>query len=467
MFNKLFQTDIEYLLRMDKLWENRQKPFPISYDEVMSNEIEFGGVEGSSNTTQVNGSGDALDLKAQKLWTIKECLTVFDESIKQLKSRLNSEKFLVWDKDDESALDFVTAVSNLRSFCFHITRKSKFDVKSMAGNIIPAISSTNSIVGGLIVLQCLNVLRNLIQKHTTKEEADKHLYDSCRHIYLRKVGPSAKNLVAAYELQTPNPKCMICSSSVPEIEVSLNIDETLLISDFVEQIIFGKLHFVCPDIKLDGQSVILWSKDDYEDSSEAEKQRTQQKKLSDFKDKDGNPLVKDNSRLLVDDLLQELKIIITLKDVKIDKNENDGLFYKLVITKEGDPIEENNETKVEANVEQNVSNVDSNFASNGNQKASDKHDVIDIDEESVPQITVDDDEEEEEENSRPAPSEEFELNDTNGTNDVEEVTISDSDNEPVFVDDDSVSIIEVTEKRKLETDNNNETTVIKKHKSEN
>lgn len=442
---------------MDKLWENRQKPFPINYDKVIQNQIEFNSIEGSSRQ-EVNGSGDSgEDLKAQKLWSIKECLNTFDESVKQLKERLNSEKFLVWDKDDESALNFVTAVSNLRSFCFHISRKSKFDVKSMAGNIIPAISSTNSIVGGLIVLQSLNVLRNLIQSQT-KEESDKQLQDICRHIYLRRVGllASAKNLISATPLELPKKDCLICSSTVPEIEISLNINETLLISDFVEQIIIGKLHFVCPDVKLDGQSIILWSKDDYEESSDAEKQRTQQKRLSDFKDKDGNDLIKDKTRLLIDDLLQELKIIVTIKDVKIDKNENEGVFYKMVITREGDnPIDQNNGNTSEPMV------TESSDEKTGSPV---KEVVIETNDQSFQQITVEDDDEIEESipiggirktSSQPLPDPQ------NDDNDVEEVTISDSDNDndsdnPVIIDDDSVDIIEIRDIKRVYSEVNSD-----------
>ncbi|XP_054160910.1 SUMO-activating enzyme subunit 2-like isoform X2 [Oppia nitens] len=351
VFDKLFQTDIEYLLKMDKLWESRRKPFSINYDKVVNNEIQFDSLEATSSTHGLNGSTDKPELKDQILLSIKDCLEVLDTSIKTLKDRLKTENFLVWDKDDEPALDFVTAVSNLRSFCFHISRKSKFDVKSMAGNIIPAISSTNSIVGGLMILQCLNVLRNITKRDSgmAKEEADKELYDSCRHIYLRKVGPSAKNLIASYQLEKPNLNCLVCSSSVPEIEISLRLSETLM-TDFIDQIIYKKLHYVCPDITIDGTSVILYTKEDYDDMDNEARERFEKKYLSDYKD------VSDKTRVSVNDLLQDLQIIITLRDVAIDKNENDGLFYKMVITKEGitkneqtndETIEDSNENKVE------------------------------------------------------------------------------------------------------------------------
>ena len=35
----------------------------------------------------------------------------------------------MWDKDDDLAMDFVTACSNIRCFIFGIQQKSRFDTK--------------------------------------------------------------------------------------------------------------------------------------------------------------------------------------------------------------------------------------------------------------------------------------------------------------------------------------------------
>src|SRR5258706_969722 len=66
---------------------------------------------------------------------------------------------ITFDKDDEDTLDVVTASANLRSIVFGIETRSRFDIKQMAGNIIPAIATTNAIVAGLRVLQSFKVLR--------------------------------------------------------------------------------------------------------------------------------------------------------------------------------------------------------------------------------------------------------------------------------------------------------------------
>jgi ubiquitin-like 1-activating enzyme E1 B len=71
----------------------------------------------------------------------------------------SAEPIITFDKDDEDTLDFVTASANLRSIVFGIETKSRFDIKQMAGNIIPAIATTNAIVAGLCVLEAYKVLR--------------------------------------------------------------------------------------------------------------------------------------------------------------------------------------------------------------------------------------------------------------------------------------------------------------------
>lgn len=84
------------------------------------------------------------------------------QRLQTLKSSSNSdgaEPIITFDKDDEDTLDFVTASANLRSIVFGIDTKSRFDIKQMAGNIIPAIATTNAIVAGLCVLQSFKVLR--------------------------------------------------------------------------------------------------------------------------------------------------------------------------------------------------------------------------------------------------------------------------------------------------------------------
>lgn len=71
---------------------------------------------------------------------------------------------LVFDKDDQLAVEFVTAAANLRAHSFGIPTQSLFEAKGMAGNIIHAIATTNAIIAGLIVLEALKLLTNRSQE---------------------------------------------------------------------------------------------------------------------------------------------------------------------------------------------------------------------------------------------------------------------------------------------------------------
>ena len=66
--------------------------------------------------------------------------------------------YLIWDKDDEASMDFVTPCAMLRAHILGIGQKSRFDVKAMAGSIIPAIASANAIIAELIVFKAFKVL---------------------------------------------------------------------------------------------------------------------------------------------------------------------------------------------------------------------------------------------------------------------------------------------------------------------
>ena len=68
-------------------------------------------------------------------------------------------------------MDFVASCSNVRSHVFGITQKTRFDIKSMAGNIIPAIATTNAVIAGGIVMEALKILDGQIDRCRTVSHA--------------------------------------------------------------------------------------------------------------------------------------------------------------------------------------------------------------------------------------------------------------------------------------------------------
>lgn len=319
LIHKLFNDDIRYLLSMDNLWKERAKPIPLDYVNLIKDDQD----EAQCSTV----SDDNLRLGKQRLWTIKECVDEFSLSVRELQSRMKGGH-LQWDKDDNSALNFVVAASNLRSKCFNIERKSPFDVKSLAGNIVPAISSTNSIIGGLLVLQALRLLRSMPigDEYRKLDDTSRNelIKDAGRTSYLNYTSLARHDLIASYECPQPVPTCLACSrGKTPEVEIHLSMTETTL-ADLVDKIVIGTFHFVCPDLALnDDSGIIIWSKDEAEDDDQAEV--VKKKRLVDL------PHLKPpKTRLLITDLLQDKEIVLVLIDEKIDEEKHKNFFYACI-----------------------------------------------------------------------------------------------------------------------------------------
>ena len=67
----------------------------------------------------------------------------------------NYQDHLVWDKDDDAAMDFVASCSNIRSHVFGISQKTRFDIKSMAGMLWYHLELQVTFLNTLIVMKNL------------------------------------------------------------------------------------------------------------------------------------------------------------------------------------------------------------------------------------------------------------------------------------------------------------------------
>ena len=174
--------------------------------------------------------------------------------------------------------------ANLRMHIFSINMKSRFDIKSMAGNIIPAIATTNAVIAGLIVLEGLKILSGKI--------------DQCRTIFLNKQPNPRKRLLVPCVLDAPNPNCYVCASK-PEVTVQLNVHKVTVLT-LQGKIVKEKLAMVAPDVQIeDGKGTILIS------SEEGETEANNHKKLSEFG-------IRNGSRLQADDFLQDYTLLINI-----------------------------------------------------------------------------------------------------------------------------------------------------------
>lgn len=148
VITKIYDEDVEKSLRLDSLWKNREKPQVLGFESKYKQDL-LQMLQDPKN--------EALLLDDTRDCSILEILYVFWKSIEHLQARLkNKELDILFDKDDEDTLNFVFAAANLRSHVFHIELKTKFDIKQIAGNIIPAIATTNAIISGFSNLTSLS-----------------------------------------------------------------------------------------------------------------------------------------------------------------------------------------------------------------------------------------------------------------------------------------------------------------------
>ena len=150
--------------------------------------------------------------------TGEEWQTLFIESLCQLRAR--SLTTVDFDKDDEPVMNFVASAANLRSLCFGIATKSVFELKAIAGNIIPAISTTNALAATIAVQHLLDYLA---KPNGTEDE--------CNTIYIS----NTDKLTSFERGSAPKPACPVCGTH--RISLAAPLDTTFVncLVDFVKE----------------------------------------------------------------------------------------------------------------------------------------------------------------------------------------------------------------------------------------
>lgn len=287
IFNKVYKYDIERLLGMEEMWTHRPvKPVPLAFEDALNSPSEPSSSSTSASAPTTNGS-NASQLKDQRTLSLSDNVSLFLTSLTSLAVRAAADLTnpLSFDKDDDDALDFVTASSNLRSIVYHIDRKTRFEVKQMAGNIIPAIASTNAIIAGLLVLQAVHALSGQWEK--------------TRFVSLFK--PGSTRLLSSWKPDPPSRGCGVCQDVYIPITVSGLVDVTL--GDVVEKVAKQALDMDEEDLVVyDGTRVL--ADPDFDENLD--------KSLKDVGLREGSILTVTDE----DQLLQVVNIVIALGGVE-------------------------------------------------------------------------------------------------------------------------------------------------------
>jgi len=298
IFHGLFEFEIKKKLDIKLYQTAAKRPTPILLDEL--------DVQSSAVTTK-----DATkSWNDRDLWSIDECASRFISCITRMfateETRANLGNY-EFDKDDEVAMEFVTAAANLRAAVFGIANESLYSCKGIAGNIIPAIATTNAIVAGLQVLEAFKVLRQ-----------DKPIQETCKYTYCNRMWDSRGVLLNPIALSPPNPKCFVCSRQL--LDLAIDVNRTTL-GELVDHVLKKRLGMNEPTVSIGINTI-------YEEGEDAETslQKNLVKKLCDLP---GGGIHQD-STITIEDFSQDFNCTLCVKHMNQDDLLDDNKATTIV-----------------------------------------------------------------------------------------------------------------------------------------
>ncbi|XP_068634245.1 SUMO-activating enzyme subunit 2-like [Aristolochia californica] len=308
VYNHVFGYNIEMALANEETWKNRNRPKPIYVKDVLpQKQTEQNGIAdqncGAENS-QISVMSSLSLKNPQDVWSLFENTRVFLEALKQFFEKREKEVgSLTFDKDDQLAVEFVTAAANIRAASFNIPLHSLFESKGIAGNIVHAVATTNAIIAGLIVIEAIKVLQN---------DDDNYRMTYCVEHPLKKM------LLMPVEPFEPNRSCYVCSETPLSLEVNTNHSK---LRDFVEKVVKKKLGMNSPLIMV-GATLLYEVGDDLDEAMVANYEANLEKVLAELP----VPVIS-GTVVNVEDLQQELTCNINIKHrEEFDENEPDEMI---------------------------------------------------------------------------------------------------------------------------------------------
>lgn len=220
IYNKVFDTDIKdqlsLLAKKNEALDDKQKEVIEKLGDRKINVIDS---EHYLSEIDIGSYCKSPVIETRAVHDIPTYSKLLFHCIMKIMSDAESYKIgcVQFDKDDHILMDFVTAASNLRAYNYSINFESQFKVKEIAGNIVPAVSSTNGLVAALEVIEGMKILHQS--------------YDILKAITFQSKGDKRK--ISSTTIQNDrNPNCVICSNTRLMVKLTVNAD-TYKLEDFI------------------------------------------------------------------------------------------------------------------------------------------------------------------------------------------------------------------------------------------
>ena len=303
--NFLFNVDIENLKNSFNIQKengnnnNNENKNKYNYIKPILNILEIF----NSKNFNLNSLFDYYNLfnkETQNLtketFSLEDYLKIFIISyIKLSNDSLNNNKTLEFNKENNDIINFIFSSSNLRANNFSIKNESKFKIKEIAGNIIPAIASTNNIISSIQVIETIKYILN---------DKNYKILKSVRFSNDKKISSSS-----CYK-ENINKNCEICSDfSLNEFKnmkfININFSENWtcddLIKKFFDEIKINNNNNINFDVEI-GNDVIYMKNNDLDEDEIEVFNNNLKKKLVNFEKFKGKKNV-------------EIKIILNEKEI--------------------------------------------------------------------------------------------------------------------------------------------------------
>lgn len=249
-------------------------------------------------------------IEDEKIYSFETYVGAFLYSVELLKERA----MIPFDKDDKIAIMFVAAASNLRALNYNIDQLNLFKIKEIAGNIIPAVATTNAMAAGLQVIEALKILEN--------KNEPKNVWIS-EH-------PTDNKIIISGGMPGPVPKCYTCSIGI--IKAKLNFQKFTL-GDLVSKILKNDLSMQNPSLVLENGNLLYEFGEDLDEDDVERYAKLYKLTLTELKLEDGVRITCDNFNtdfqiklILMHDESQELYEIVA--DLQENEHQNTELKRK-------------------------------------------------------------------------------------------------------------------------------------------
>lgn len=106
------------------------------------------------NTIQVDEDKDTVEIDCSSSNIIEQ---VFSKHIISRKSKINC---IEYDKDNNILLKGMCSIANTRAKIYKIDEADQLDIKLISGKIIPALSTTTTVIAGFIIMEIIKYIYN-------------------------------------------------------------------------------------------------------------------------------------------------------------------------------------------------------------------------------------------------------------------------------------------------------------------